>query len=192
MTAIATQMIASPVSCAPELSPSAIPDSGIPSAIDVVASAMVRGCRAGRTGFCWAAAIRLSTLASISRPTRSMNDSTTASRYSGPSSRWVSAAALTSSGDSDELTETRYIGNLSRSNRILGQVSSRQTPFPRLSEFYRKPAFFGHGGADLATHRAECSSSRALALTVRDVATADSLRCAERAVAPVCPQAVRR
>ena len=46
--------------------------------------------------------------------------------------------------------------------------------------------------ADLATHRAECSSSDALALTVRDVTTAVSLPCAERGVASASGLEVRR
>jgi hypothetical protein len=76
MTAIAIQMIARASSCAPAPVPSAIPDNGMPSAIDQMASDMFRGWRAGRIGYCWAEASRLSTRASISRPTRSMNDST--------------------------------------------------------------------------------------------------------------------
>ena len=66
-----------------------------------------RGAGGGGAG-CWATgraaacASLASTRASISRPTRSTNDSRTASRYSDGSSLWISAAARSSPADNGE------------------------------------------------------------------------------------------
>ena len=63
-----------------------------------------------------------------------------------------------------------------------------QLPCPRHAELPIRDK----RGRDLATHRAEYSSTPPLPLTVRDVATADSLRCAPRTLASACDHAARQ
>ena len=96
-----------------------------------------------------------------------MKESITASWYSGLISRWISAVALISSGDSEVLTRDKIYRNLAAALGGLGVVRQGVA-------------------ADLATHRAECSSTQPCAFTVRDVTTADSLGRAPRDDAPAC------
>jgi hypothetical protein len=91
----------------------------------------------------------------------------TASWYSGLISRWISAVALISSGDSEVVTRDKIYRNLAAALGGLGVLRQGVA-------------------ADLATHRAECSSTQPCAFTVRDVTTADSLRRALRDDAPAC------